>query len=121
MVPLILVVDDDKVHLRLLDVVLTQIGYSVRTASSGEDALDVIRRIRPRMILLGLQLPGMSGLDLTRRLRTHAAIRDVVIIAVTVAASQGDIDVALASGCDDHVVKSDRRHLVELVRRHLPT
>ena len=117
----VLVVDGDKVHLQLLDVVLTRIGYAVRTASCGEDALDVVRRVRPHLVLLDLQLPGMTGLELTRQLRLRSSCRDAVIIAATVSASKADIEVALASGCQDHVTKADRRRLVELVRRYLPT
>ncbi len=101
----ILVVDDQPVNLKLLRVVLERAGYQVRTAVDGEDALRVLAGFRPRLVLMDLQLPGMDGLEVTRRLKADPATRDIVVVAVTAYAMKGDAERALAAGCDGYISK----------------
>jgi len=65
----ILVVDDNPLNLKLTRLLLAGEGYEVRTAENSQQALAALGSFRPRMILMDIQLPGMDGLDLTRRLR----------------------------------------------------
>ncbi|MBL9039004.1 MAG: response regulator, partial [Archangium sp.] len=65
----ILVVDDNPTNLKLARVLLVGEGYRVETANDAEEALQLLERIQPRLILMDLQLPGMDGLELTRRLK----------------------------------------------------
>ncbi|MEU7904947.1 response regulator [Actinoplanes sp. NPDC049118] len=112
----ILIVDDHAANLKLLDFVLARPGYEVRTAASAEEALLVLQDWRPRMILLDLQMPGMGGLELARRLKGDPATRPIVIVAVTAAAMKGDDRTALEAGCDGYVSKPiDTRALPGLV------
>ena len=69
---------------------------------------------------MDIQLPGIDGLELTRRLKADAGMRDIVIIAVTAYAMKGDQDKALAAGCDDYITKPiDTRALPDTIAKHL--
>jgi len=114
----ILVVDDNPTNLKLVGYLLSSHGYEVRTAVDAPDALGQLAQFRPRLILLDLQLPGMDGFTLARRLRDDPAWRDVAIVAVTAFAMKGDEERAMAAGCDAYVTKPiDTRALPGLVAR----
>ena len=116
----ILIVDDNALNLELLTFILTASGYGVRSAANADEAIAAIERSPPRLVLMDLQMPGMSGLELTRRLKAAPATRAIPIIAVTAYAMQGDEAKARAAGCDDYVTKPiDRVLLRQLVARHL--
>jgi len=101
----ILIVDDNPTNLKLARVVLAAEGYDVRTADDAEEALRVLETFRPRVILMDLQLPGMDGLELTRKLKRDPERRGIVILAVTAYAMKGDEEKARAAGCDGYVTK----------------
>ena len=79
----IIVVDDAPVNLRLAAAVLHSEGYKVHLACSAEEALMTLRTMVPDLLLVDLQLPGMNGLELTRRLRQDARTREMLIVALT--------------------------------------
>jgi two-component system, cell cycle response regulator DivK len=112
----ILIVDDNPVNLKLARVLLSAQGYQVRTASDAEEALALLRDFRPRLILMDIQLPGMDGLELTRRLKADPALEGVIILGLTAYAMKGDEEKVLAAGCDGYVAKPiDTRRFPELV------
>jgi CheY-like chemotaxis protein len=116
----ILVVDDNAVNLRLLHMLLSGEAFDVRTAGDATEALAVLEQFRPRLILMDLQMPGMDGFELTRRLKADARTRDIVIVALTAYAMKGDEEKARAAGCDGYVAKPiDTRALPSLLARHL--
>jgi CheY-like chemotaxis protein len=116
----ILVVEDNPANMKLLSFVLTSRGYHVRKATNAEAALAVLAEELPHMILMDLQLPGMDGLALTRRVKTDPRTRDVVVVAVTAYAMKGDEQEAREAGCDGYITKPiDTRRLPELVARYL--
>jgi CheY-like chemotaxis protein len=116
----ILIVDDNPQNLKLARVLLAGDGYEVRTACDAEEALSVLQSFRPRIILMDLQLPGMDGLELTRRLKADETQRAIVVIALTAYAMKGDEAKALAAGCDGYVSKPiDIDALLAIVRRTL--
>jgi CheY-like chemotaxis protein len=116
----ILLVDDNAQNLKLVRVLLAAEGYQVRTAADAEEALRVLESFTPRLILTDLQLPGMDGLALARKLKSHERHGRAVIIALTAYAMKGDREKALASGCDDYVTKPiDIEALPKLIARHL--
>jgi two-component system, cell cycle response regulator DivK len=116
----ILVLDDNPVNLKLVRVVLSVEGYDVRTATDAEQALAVLESFHPRLILMDLQLPGMDGLELTRRLKADPRNRGIAIVAVTAYAMKGDEDKAIAAGCDGYIAKPiDTRALPDLLGRYL--
>jgi CheY-like chemotaxis protein len=101
----ILVVDDNPQNLKLARVLLLTEGYEVHTGADAEEALRVLESFTPCLILMDLQLPGMDGLELTRRLKSDPARQGIVIIALTAYAMKGDREKALAAGCDAYVSK----------------
>jgi CheY-like chemotaxis protein len=116
----ILVVDDNVPNMKLLVAVLEGRGYPVRTALDAAEALAAIREARPRLILMDLDLPGMSGLELTRRLKEDPRYRGVLIIAVTASAMKGDEEAALEAGCDGYVTKPiNTRTFPEMIAAYL--
>jgi CheY-like chemotaxis protein len=116
----ILIVDDNAANLKLARVLLSGEGYEVRTAGDAEQALELLESFHPRLILMDLQLPGMDGLELTRRLKADPTRRDIAVIALTAYAMKGDEEKARAAGCDDYVTKPiDTEELPRLVADHL--
>lgn len=116
----ILIVDDNAANLKLARVLLAGEGYRVRTAMNAEEALASIQEERPDLILMDIQLPGVDGLSLTRHLKTSAATRGIVIIALTAYAMIGDEAKALDAGCEGYVAKPiDTRTLPSVVAQHL--
>ena len=113
----VLIVDDNTGNLKLTRVLLTLEKYDVRTAGDATEALQVLERFRPRLILMDLQLPGMDGLALTRRLKSDPRHAGILILAVTAAAMKGDDDRARAAGCDGYLTKPiDTRTFPGVVR-----
>ncbi|MBK5294533.1 MAG: response regulator [Acidobacteriia bacterium] len=116
----ILVVDDNPMNLKLVRLMLVPEGYQVRTAGRAEEAMAVLQTFLPRLILMDVQLPGIDGLELTRRLRLDPSFRDVIILAVTAYAMKSDEQRAMDAGCDGYIAKPvDTRSLPELVRAFL--
>ena len=112
----VLIVDDNPTNLKLVAYLVRANGYEVDTAGDATAAVAAINASRPALILMDLQLPGIDGLELTRRLKADSATRDIKIIAVTAYAMKGDDQKALASGCDAYVTKPiDTRALPRLV------
>ena len=116
----ILIVDDNATNLKLARVLLHGEGYEVRTAVDAEDALRLLQLFTPRLILMDIQLPGMDGLDLARRLKADLATRDIMILALTAYAMKGDEEKAQAAGCDGYITKPiDIDSLLAVIARHL--
>jgi two-component system, cell cycle response regulator DivK len=116
----ILVVDDNPGNLALASFLLEDEGYSVTTAVNAVEALERLKRVRPRLILMDLQMPGIDGYELTRRLKADPETRAILIVAVTAYAMKGDEQKALAAGSDAYVTKPiDTRALPELIARML--
>ena len=116
----ILAVDDHPVNLKLIRVLLVSEGYDVRIVEDAETALAAIATSAPEMILMDLQLPGMDGFELTRRLKADPATRGIVILAMTAYAMKGDKERALAAGCDGYLSKPlDTRALPGIIARYL--
>lgn len=116
----VLVVDDNPTNLKLVTFVVQAAGYEVSTAADAEAALAEVRAHPPDVILMDLQLPGIDGLELTRRLKADPETRGIAVIAVTAYAMKGDREKALAAGCDDYITKPiDTRALPGVVARHV--
>jgi CheY-like chemotaxis protein len=101
----VLVVDDHEFNLKLLARLLELEGHEVRSADSLAAAERALAEEQPAMIVLDLHLPDGSGLDLTRKLKSHPLTASIPIVACTAAAMQADEDQALEAGCDAFVSK----------------
>lgn len=116
----ILVVDDNPANLKLIRVLLASEGYQVYTAVDSEEAMAAIAKVRPRLILMDLQIPGIDGLELTRRLKADPTTKDIRIVALTAYAMKGDEEKARAVGCEGYVTKPiDTRALPGIVAGYL--
>lgn len=116
----ILVVDGDPATLRFVEVNLRLEGYAVDTASDGEQALAMVRAHPPDLVVLDVMIPGIDGLEVTRRLRADGVAAHVPIIILTAKSMTGDKVVGLAAGADDYVLKPfDPLELIARVRTTL--
>lgn len=116
----VLVVDDHPLNCTLIEYVLELRGIETRAAHDAEEALAAIERERPGAVLMDVQLPGMDGLTLTRRLRSDPRFAGLPIVALTAYAMASDETAAREAGCDAFVSKPiDTVALAELVVRLL--
>ena len=113
----ILVVEDEKDISELIRFNLEQEGFAFLGAEDGEQALQLARRERPALVILDLMLPGISGLEVCRRLRGQEATARVPIVMLTAKAAEADRVVGLELGADDYVTKPfSPRELVARIR-----
>jgi two-component system alkaline phosphatase synthesis response regulator PhoP len=113
----ILIVDDDREIVRLLRAYMEQGGYQVLVAYDGETALHILRRERPDLVILDLMLPDRDGWEVTRIVRSDAALAATPIIMLTARVSDHDKIVGLELGADDYVTKPfNTRELMARVR-----
>jgi CheY-like chemotaxis protein len=116
----ILIVDDNQLNLKLTRILLEKNGYLVRTAGDGNEALALLAEFNPRLILMDLQLPGMDGLEVTRRIKNNPSMSDIIVVALTAYAMKGDEEKARAAGCDGYITKPiDTRTLPTQIREYL--
>ena len=92
-------------NLKLLNDLLEYQGYTVIATRLGETALGLARQYKPDLILMDIQLPHISGMEATQRLKSDEQTRDIPVIAVTAFAMSGDEARILASGCNAYVSK----------------
>ena len=100
----VLVVDDTPQNVRLLEAILIPRGYQVVTASSGQQALDLVAEQLPDIVLLDIMMPGMDGHEVCRRLRADEATALLPVVMVTASGDQNKVK-ALESGADDFIPK----------------
>jgi two-component system cell cycle response regulator DivK len=118
----ILIVDHDDTNLRLARRVLESAGFAVSDAHDAVSTFEALKTCRPAMIVLDIQLPGMDGWELTRRLKTNFATRAIPIIVMTAFGSQSDREYAIAAGCAEFVEKPiSSVDLPAIIRRHVGT
>jgi two-component system cell cycle response regulator DivK len=101
----ILIVEDNDLNLKLFRDLLTAHGYETIETKEGLEAITLTRAERPDLILMDIQLPEISGLDVTRRLKAEEAIKSIPIIAVTAFAMKDDEEKILAAGCQAYISK----------------
>jgi CheY-like chemotaxis protein len=116
----VLVVDDEAANLSLARTLLEAEGFAVETARDAIEAFEVLKSCDPALILMDIQLPGMDGWELTRRLKRNPATSHIPVVALTAYGTQGDEARAREAGCEAFVAKPvSTRELPGIVRRHL--
>ena len=119
----ILIVDDNPTNLKLASSVLEIEGHVVEQAVDAEQALELLLapgHPPPDLILMDISLPGMDGLALTRKLKAHPDLKDVVIVALTAFAMKGDEEKAHDAGCEGYITKPiDTREFPATVASYL--
>ena len=116
----ILVIDDHEDNRRILRDLLTNAGFEVLEASTGEDGVAAARAHAPALVLMDIQLPGIDGYEATRQIKADPALGRIPIIAVTSYALSGDDRKAYEAGCDAYVAKPfSPRALLGKVREYV--
>jgi DNA-binding response OmpR family regulator len=101
----ILVADDDRDILDLVVFKLTQAGYEVVGVADGSAALAAIEADPPRLAILDVMMPGLSGIDVLRKVRANEATKDLDIILLTARSRDSDVDAGFATGASDYIIK----------------
>ena len=101
----ILVIEDNTENMYMMRFLLEKKGYLVLEAGTGEEGVKQALANRPDLILMDIQLPGMDGLETTRRIRESEIDGNIPIVAVTSFAMTGDRDKAMAAGCNGYIEK----------------
>lgn len=101
----VMVVEDNEKNRKLMRVVLKAKGYNITEATTGEEALNLLKTQTPDIILMDIQLPGIDGLTLIKQIKDNVVTKDIPIIAVTAYAMKGDEQKILDTGCNAYVSK----------------
>lgn len=101
----VLVVEDNELNMKLFHDLLQAHGYSVLQTRDGMDALRLARQHRPDLILMDIQLPEVSGLEVTKWLKEDDDLRAIPVVAVTAFAMKGDEQKIRDGGCEDYIAK----------------
>ena len=116
----ILIVDDNQDSRELVVKILKTRGYQTIEAVDGEEALEKAVTQSPDLILMDRSIPKMDGYEVTRRLKSQEAFKDIPIVALTAHAMRGDREKALAAGCEGYISKPiNVRALPELITSYL--
>jgi len=116
----ILIVEDNAVNAKLFRLLLDKAGFHTQTAADAEEVFVVLAEFSPKLILMDVQLPGIDGLELTRRLKADGRYRHIPIVALTAYAMKGDRERALDAGCQGYIPKPvDTRTFADSVRHYI--
>jgi two-component system, OmpR family, response regulator len=118
--PVAVIIEDDQDTVDLLEVVLTQAGFSVLSADNATDGIALTQQHRPVLATIDVNMPGMDGLEATRRIRARWPDRPLWIIAMTANAMEGDREMCIAAGMDDYVSKPIRPDALAAALRAVP-
>ncbi len=101
----VLVVEDNVLNMKLFHDLLQAYGYNVLQTGDGMEALRLTREHRPDMILMDIQLPDISGLEVTKWLKDDETLKTIPVVAITAFAMKGDEERYLEGGCDAYIAK----------------
>jgi two-component system cell cycle response regulator DivK len=101
----VLVIEDNKDNLKIVTYALERAGYKVLAAETGEEGFDLAVAEQPAFVLMDINLPGMDGIETTKRIRASEADGSIPIIAITSYAMTGDREKILAAGCNGYIEK----------------
>ena len=116
----VLIVEDNELNMKLFTDLLNAHGYDTLQTKDGMEALTIAREHHPDLILMDIQLPEVSGLEVTKWLKEDDDLRSIPVIAVTAFAMKGDEERIRQGGCEDYIAKPiSLQSFLETVRRHL--
>lgn len=101
----VLIVEDNELNMRLFNDLLEAYGYKTVKTRDGKGVLDLVRQNRPDLIIMDIQLPDISGLDITRQLKADEDLKAIPVVAVTAFAMRGDEQRIRAEGCEAYLSK----------------
>jgi two-component system cell cycle response regulator DivK len=116
----VLIVEDNELNMKLFRDLLEAHGYQTSGTSNGVEALDLVRKMRPDLILMDIQLPQVSGLEVTRWIKDDPELRTIPVVAVTAFAMKGDEERIREGGCEAYLSKPiSVGKFIETVRRFI--
>jgi len=101
----ILIVEDDDLNMRLFCDLLADRDYEILTSRTAQEAWNVASTQHPSLILMDIQLPGGSGLDIAKWIKADDKLKDIPIVAITAFAMKGDKEKILQGGCEEYISK----------------
>jgi two-component system cell cycle response regulator DivK len=101
----VLIVEDNELNMKLFRDLLEAHGIATIETRNGMEVLDIAREKKPDLVLMDIQLPEVSGLDVTKWLKNDAALKSIPVIAVTAFAMKGDEEKIRQGGCEDYISK----------------
>lgn len=101
----VLIVEDNELNMKLFHDLLEAHGMTILMTRNGIDALEVAKREKPDLIVMDIQLPEMSGLEVTEKIKSDPELRPIPVIAVTAFAMKGDEERIRAAGCEAYMSK----------------
>jgi two-component system, cell cycle response regulator DivK len=114
----VLIVEDNELNMKLFRDLLEAHGYQTSGTSNGFEALDLVRTLRPDLILMDIQLPQVSGLEVTKWIKDDPELRSIPVVAVTAFAMKGDEERIREGGCEAYLSKPiSVGKFIETVRR----
>lgn len=116
----VLIVEDNELNMKLFHDLLDAHGYATLQTKDGMEALSLARRYRPDLILMDIQLPEVSGLEVTKWIKEDDTLRSIPVVAVTAFAMKGDEEKMREGGCEAYIAKPiSVGKFIETVRRFL--
>jgi diguanylate cyclase (GGDEF)-like protein len=116
----VVVVDDNPVVVKLIESMLAREGFTVRTAASGRELLSLLETIQADLILLDIEMPGISGIETCKRIKADPRTADIPILFVTASNDKEQVIAGFAAGAQDYIIKpSTKEELLARVRTHL--
>ncbi|HZH28499.1 MAG TPA: response regulator [Azospirillaceae bacterium] len=116
----VLIVEDNELNMKLFHDLLEAHGYATLQTRDGMEALRIARLHRPDLILMDIQLPEVSGIEVTKWLKEDDDLRGIPVIAVTAFAMKGDEEKIREGGCEDYIAKPiSVSKFLEIVQRYL--
>ena len=116
----VLIVEDNELNMKLFHDLLEAHGYETLEARTGPEALKLVAEHRPDLILMDIQLPEVSGLEVTQKIKENSDLAEIPIIAVTAFAMKGDEERIRQGGCEDYIAKPiSVSAFLEKVKRYL--
>ncbi len=114
----VLIVEDNDLNMKLENDLLQAHGYDTLQSVDGQDTLQLAREHHPDLIIMDIQLPGVSGMEYTKMLKADDQLKDIPVLAVTAFAMKGDEEKIRAAGCDDYIAKPiNVPHFLETVEK----
>lgn len=116
----VLIVEDNELNMKLFNDLLEAHGYATIQTRDGMDALRIARENRPDLIIMDIQLPEVSGLEVTKWLKEDKELNEIPVIAVTAFAMKGDEEKIRQGGCQDYIAKPiSVENFMSTIRKHL--
>jgi len=116
----VMIVEDNELNMKLFRDLIEASGYTTIQTRNGMEALDLARKYRPDLILMDIQLPEISGLEVTKWLKDDETLADIPVVAVTAFAMKGDEERIRAGGCAAYIAKPiSVQHFLDTIKRFL--